>query len=78
MPSACGAHFSAFSRSVRWTTGRGFDQPCSTKFSIERAAAHPLNRGAEEVVLCLSFRRVLGLSPQEYQFGSCQQAEIKG
>ena len=45
---------------------------------IERAAAHPLNRGAEEVVLCLSFRRVLGLSPQEYQFGSCQQAEIKG
>jgi transcriptional regulator GlxA family with amidase domain len=27
MPSACGAHFNAFSMSG--TTGRGFDQPCS-------------------------------------------------
>ena len=28
IPNACGAPFSAFSRSVRTTTGRGFDQPC--------------------------------------------------
>jgi transcriptional regulator GlxA family with amidase domain len=28
MPSACGAHFNAISKSVRTTTGRGFNQPC--------------------------------------------------
>jgi hypothetical protein len=42
MPNACGAHFSAFSRSA--TTRRGFNQPSSTDTAIERAA-HPLKRG---------------------------------
>jgi hypothetical protein len=37
---------SAFSRSVRTTTRRGFDQPSSTDTAIERAAAYPLKRGA--------------------------------
>jgi hypothetical protein len=45
MPNPCGAHFSAFSRSVRTTTRRGFDQPSSTDTAIERGAAHPLKRG---------------------------------
>src|ERR1700732_406770 len=35
MPNACGAPFSAISMSVRTTTGRGFDQPCSTDTAIE-------------------------------------------
>jgi len=39
MPNACGAPFSVFSMSVRTTTGRDFDQPCSTDTGIESFAA---------------------------------------
>src|ERR1019366_3865949 len=32
MPNACGAHFNGLSKSVRTTTGRGFDQSSSPEF----------------------------------------------
>ena len=63
MPNACGAPFSAFSISVRRTTGLGFDRPCLLETLQERAVERrPLNKGRRGKRLC---DKVLAVSPRE-------------
>ncbi len=70
--------------SVRMTTGRGSDRPCSPDTAQERAVERPLNRGLRGssfmTMTCqcasLSFRHALGLGSLEYRLDLGRRRKI--